>query len=115
MTPPRQHDGLLFLCAEVILDGLDEASLSLVEYKRREIDREKARKLNKPLPQEYPVVGDLYWVMSDSNDPFTFLWYCDIFKLDGQVIRNRLIESVDKHIKEDVPLHRFRKKAATNM
>jgi hypothetical protein len=115
MSKPRQHDGLLFLCAEVILDGLDKASLDLVEYTKRELAIEKARKQKKKIPQHLPVVGDLYWVMSDSDDPFTFVWYCNLFNLNTQVIRDKLIKSVNKHIKENVPLYVFRKKAASNM
>jgi hypothetical protein len=111
----EDHQGLLTLCAAVLLDGLDQASKQLIVYMRRHLAIKKARKDKKAIPERLPVYGDLYWVMSDSKEKMTFSWYCDLLNLDKSVLRRILINSVSDYIHHNKPLHVFRKKSFNNV
>lgn len=90
-----KHDGYLQLASSVFIDGLHQALGQLVTYK-----------------QFHTNIGtELHWLISDEYVPRTFRWYCDVFNVDPERIREIVFRDANDHVNhgKKLPNYKVRK------
>lgn len=80
----------MMLALAALLDGLSLALKELIEYKKNELEIDRAKRNKKKLPKKMHMGPNLYWVMCKDTGPKTFNWFCDIFDISPKIIINKL-------------------------
>ena len=104
----QNYDPYLNLALAAFFDGLNHAVKELVTYKLKEAELAKAIRQKKKRPTQPYMGPDLMWVMSNTQEIRGFIWYCHLFNVDPNRIRNVLREAAHDFIYHDKPLPKYR-------
>lgn len=89
----HNHDGYRLAALTALLDGLTNALKELVQHK---------------LDPSVRMGRDIHWVLSSDYRPRSFKWYCDVFNISPEIIRNKLELDANNYINNNTPLPKYK-------